>query len=174
MGQPSFDQSRPRPAQPEVHATDDEGRAAKTFDRALRDYLKNSSIEEAVRSSRFQAQRRQFERAPANMSVVYSIEGAVQWQRASAIDLSGGGLRIWSVDQHAPGVQLAVRFRLPKIRRVVQARGRIVMSFFDGKTHDYSHGVAFAHIAQSDQEAIVEFVKDRQRTGNQSDAQRAS
>ncbi len=156
------------------------------FDRALRDYLKKSSIEEAAESSHFDtrselveranaiaanahvdddaAQRRRFARAPANVSVTYSIEGAARWQRASAIDLSGGGLRIWSVEQHAPGVQLAVRFRVPKIRRVVQARGRIVMSFFDGKTHDYSHGVAFTHIAKSDQEAILESVRDTRRT----------
>jgi len=119
-------------------------------------------------------QRRQFERAPVNVGLSYSVEDGARWQRASTINLSGGGLRIWSVEEHAPGVQVAVRFRLPKFRRVVQANGRIVKSFFDGVSHDYSHGLAFTQIAEADREAIVEFVKSTRRTANESDFQRAS
>lgn len=48
---------------------------------------------------------------------------------------------------------------LPKTERIILARGQVVMSLFDDATKEYSHGVAFTYIAQSDQEAIVTFVQ---------------
>lgn len=112
----------------------------------------------------FGTQRRRFRRASANMAVSYLTVGETHWRRACAIDFSAGGVRICSAQEHAPGVQLTLTFRLPQTRRVVLARGRIAMSFFDGKTNEYSHGVAFTQIAHGDQEAIAAFVNDIRRT----------
>ncbi len=105
-------------------------------------------------------QRRRLERAPVNMSVVYSIVGDGRSQNVSAIDLSGSGVRISSVERLGPGTQIELQSRLPKTKRVILCRGQVIMSFFDDKTNQYSHGVAFTYVSQSDQEAIVAFVQD--------------
>lgn len=126
----------------------------------LRVLRTDDEIHSPQTKSRFGTQRRRFWRASATMAVSYLTVGETHWRRARAIDLSAGGVRIWSAQEHAPGVQLTLTFRLPQTRRVVLARGRIVMSFFDGKTNEYSHGVAFTQIAHGDQEAIAAFVND--------------
>ncbi len=105
-------------------------------------------------------QRRRFERAPVNMAVSYSIVGDGRSQNVSAIDLSGSGVRISSVERLGPGTQIELQSRLPKTKRVILCRGQVIMSFFDDKTNQYSHGVAFTYVSQSDQEAIVAFVQD--------------
>jgi len=103
-------------------------------------------------------ERRRFERAPVTVGVSYSVLGDSRWQRAYAIDLSGGGICFWSVEQLAPGAEIAPRFRLPKTQRVILAQGRVLASMFDLKTNEYSHHVAFTKISESDQQAIVECV----------------
>lgn len=53
-------------------------------------------------------QRRRLERAAANMAVAYSIVGDGHSQNASAINLSGSGVRISSVERLGPGTQEVV------------------------------------------------------------------
>ncbi len=107
--------------------------------------------------------RRQFERTSVDIAVSYSIEGAGVSETARAIDLSGGGVRISSVKQLAQGAHIVLDFHLPKTEGAIVAHGRLVMSFFDGKSKEYSHGVAFTQIAQTHQEAIVEFIRQTGR-----------
>ncbi len=104
-------------------------------------------------------QRRRLERAPINMAVSYSIVGDGRSQNVSAMNLSGSGVRISSVERLGPGTQIELQSRLPGSKRVILCRGQVIMSFFDDKTNEYSHGVAFTYIPQSDQEAIVAFVQ---------------
>lgn len=111
--------------------------------------------------NRQELQRRGFDRAPVNIALTYSIAGDGPFRNARATDLSGSGVRISSVKQLARGGgQIALEFRLPNSDRVVTAHGRLVMSFFDGKAHQYSHGIAFTQISKSDQEAIVQCVRE--------------
>ncbi len=105
-------------------------------------------------------QRRGFDRAAMNIAVIYSIGGDAQSQSALAIDLSGSGIRISTGHPLTRGAEMALEFCLPNSERAVAAQGRLVMSFFDGASHQYSHGIAFTQISKSDQEAIVACVQD--------------
>ncbi len=109
---------------------------------------------------RQELQRRAFDRAPVDIAITYLIAGDGQSRTARAIDLSGSGVRISSVIQLARGSQVTVEFPLPGTQRIVAVHGRLVMSFFDGKEHQYSHGIAFTQISKSDQDAIVQCVED--------------
>ncbi len=108
-------------------------------------------------------QRRRLERAPANMAVSYSIVGDGRTQNASAMNLSGSGVRISSEERLGPGTQIEVQSRLPKTERVILARGQVMMSLFDYTTNEYSHGVAFTYIAQS---GVAPMKQDTQRVMN--------
>jgi len=104
--------------------------------------------------------RRRFGRVPVDLPIVYSITGTNMWQDARIVDLSGGGARISTAADLMRGCQLILGFNLPVSRHRIVVSGRAVMSFFDGEAKEYSHRVAFTHLAESDQEAIVAFVRD--------------
>lgn len=121
---------------------------------ALQNYFDHHAIGE-------RPQRRRLERAPVNMPVSYSVVGDGRSRNVSALNLSGSGVRISSVERLGPGTQIEVQSRLPNTERVILARGQVLRSLFDDTTKEYSHGVAFTvYIAQSDQEAIVTFVQE--------------
>ncbi len=107
-------------------------------------------------------QRRQFDRARVDLPVSYWVVGKDDVQEARIVDLSGGGVRISASADHPQGTQLELQFRLPKIQGEVVARGRIIMSFFEGTEGRYSHGVAFTQIAPADQDVIVQYIHDVQ------------
>lgn len=112
------------------------------------------------------SERRRLERAPVNMAVSYSIVGDGRSQNVSAMNLSGSGIRISSVERLGPGTQIELQSRLPQGKRVILCRGQVIMSFFDDKTNEYSHGVVFTYIPQGDQEAIVAFVQETLRAAD--------
>lgn len=103
---------------------------------------------------------RQFERAKVNLVASYSVtDGDSIWEGHNRIlDLSAGGARISSAAYYFQGSQIQLRFTLPSDQREVFVHAWIVMSFFDGSTQQYAHGVAFTHISQADQEAILRYV----------------
>ncbi|MDQ6826136.1 MAG: PilZ domain-containing protein, partial [Candidatus Eremiobacteraeota bacterium] len=108
------------------------------------------------------AQRRQFDRARVNLPVSYSLVGKGGSAQARVVDLSGGGARIATAADLAAGTQLELTFRLRETDAQLVARGRIIMSFFEGSEQRYLHGVAFTQIAPADQEAIVQYIHEVQ------------
>lgn len=117
---------------------------------------------EATEPQRSPLQRR-FPRVRVDIPIVYSMVGDNVWQNARITDLSGGGLRISAAADLVPGAQITLGFNLPQGEQKVLTAGRIVMSFFDGPTQQYSHGVAYTRMSHADQEAIVKHVNDALR-----------
>ncbi|MDQ6826812.1 MAG: PilZ domain-containing protein [Candidatus Eremiobacteraeota bacterium] len=103
-------------------------------------------------------QRRQFERSQADLPVTYAITGIDGSHDGRLMSLSGGGVRISGAEDLVQGSEINLRFCLPGNQREICTYGRIVMSFYEGATRRYSHGVAFTRIARSDQDAIVNHV----------------
>ncbi len=98
--------------------------------------------------------RRRFARTRVDFPVLYSIVGQEGLHDARAVDLSAAGVRITDTTELEHGTNIALQFCLPKSRREIAAVARIVLSFFDGASKRYGHGVAFTQIAQDDQTAI--------------------
>lgn len=61
------------------------------------------------------------------------------------------------------GTPLELRFRLPHGKTEIVAHGYVVLSFFEGSSNHYHHGVAFTRIGAGDREAIVHHIHDIQR-----------
>ncbi len=105
---------------------------------------------------------RQFERAKVDLVASYSVteRDCISEGETRIVDLSAGGARISGAADYFQGSQITLQFILPSDQREVFVHARIVMSRFDGSTLQYSHGIAFTHISQADQEAIVRHVDD--------------
>lgn len=109
------------------------------------------------------AQQRQFYRAAVDFAVrvlVAEEEAAVP---ARAHDLSGAGIRISMERELDRGTPLELRFHLPHGKTEIVAHGTVVLSFFEGSSNHYHHGVAFTRIGAADREAIVHYIHDVQR-----------
>ncbi|MDP9017756.1 MAG: PilZ domain-containing protein [Candidatus Eremiobacteraeota bacterium] len=108
-------------------------------------------------------QQRQFYRAEVDFSVTLRVAGEDSSESARAHDLSGGGMRV-SMERHLDrGQPVELRFHLPGGTSEVGVRGLVVLSFYEGSTAHYHHGVAFTSIGQADREAIVHYIHDVQR-----------
>lgn len=107
------------------------------------------------------AQQRQFFRAHVDFPVTTIIEGETVSARAH--DLSGAGIRISTERMLDNGRAVEMRFHLPSGKSELRAHGVVVLSFFEGSTQRYHHGIAFTHIGAADREAIVHHVHDVQR-----------
>lgn len=81
----------------------------------------------------------------------------------SAVDLSGGGLRVITKNDLSAGQSVTLRFTLPESGHEMMVRGRVVLSFFDAGKQQFAHGVAFTQIAAADQSAIVEYIHELQQ-----------
>jgi len=101
---------------------------------------------------------RRFVRAPLAATVTYAASDMPQKTCRSA-DIGGGGIRLAIPGELDPGTTLMMRFRLPDAEREIIARGKIVMSFFDGATALQMHGIAFTQIDPADQAAIIRYVE---------------
>ena len=80
----------------------------------------------------------------------------------SAVDLSGGGMRVITKNDLAAGQNVTLRFALPEAGSEMMVRGRVVLSFFDAGKQQFAHGVAFTQIAAADQGALVEYIQRMQ------------
>lgn len=107
------------------------------------------------------AQQRQFYRAPVDFPVNAIIE--VETESARAHDLSGAGIRISMERMLDRGQALELRFHLSGGTSELRAHGIVVLSFFEGSTQLYHHGIAFTRIGAGDREAIVHYIHDVQR-----------
>lgn len=109
------------------------------------------------------AQQRQFYRAPVAFPVRVRIGEDDADTISDAHDLSGAGIRI-SMDRELDrGTPLEMRFHLPKATSEVVVHGYVVLSFFEGSSNRYHHGIAFSRIGAADRDAIVHHIHDVQR-----------
>lgn len=81
----------------------------------------------------------------------------------SAVDLSGGGLRVITKNDLSAGQNVTLRFTIPDSGHEMMVRARVVLSFFDAGKQQFAHGVAFTQIAAADQSAIVEYIHELQQ-----------
>ena len=82
----------------------------------------------------------------------------------SAVDLSGGGLRVMTKRDLNAGQSVTLRFTLPESEHEMMVRGRVVLSFFDAGKQEFAHGIAFTQIAAVDQSAIAGCIQELQKT----------
>ncbi len=108
-------------------------------------------------------QQRRFFRAAVEFPVAVTVSGNDAAMEGSAVDLSGGGMRIITKNDLSAGQNITLRFSLPEGEREMMVRGRVVLSFFDASRQQYAHGVAFTQIAAPDQSELVEFIHELQQ-----------
>ena len=108
-------------------------------------------------------QQRRFFRAAVDFPVAVTVSGNGEPIEGSAVDLSGGGMRVITKSDLSAGQNITLRFSLPEGEREMMVRGRVVLSFFDASRQQYAHGVAFTQIAAPDQSEIVEFIHELQQ-----------
>jgi c-di-GMP-binding flagellar brake protein YcgR len=108
-------------------------------------------------------QQRRFFRAAVDFPVTVIVPGGELVMYGSAVDLSGGGVRVVTKNDLSAGQNVTLRFTLPESGREMMVRGRVVLSFFDAGKQQFAHGVAFTQIAASDQSAIVEYIHELQQ-----------
>jgi len=108
-------------------------------------------------------QQRRFFRAAVDFPVGVTASGSDAAIEGSAVDLSGGGMRVITKSDLSAGQNITLRFSLPDGEREMMVRGRVVLSFFDASRQQFAHGVAFTQIAAPDQSEIVEFIHELQQ-----------
>lgn len=108
-------------------------------------------------------QQRRFFRASVDFPVTVIVPGAELVMYGSAVDLSGGGLRVIAKNDLSAGQNVTLRFTLPDSGNEMMVRGRVVLSFFDAGKQQFAHGIAFTQIAAADQSAIVEYIHELQQ-----------
>ena len=107
--------------------------------------------------------QRKFFRTAADFPVTVIVPGGELVMYGSAVDLSGGGMRVIAKNDLSPGQSITLRFALPESGQEMMVRGRVVLSFFDAAKQQFAHGVAFTQIAASDQGAIVAYIQEMQQ-----------
>lgn len=111
-----------------------------------------SSSDESMR-------RRRFARAGVDFPVTVIVPGHELVLSGSAVDLSGGGIRVATTSDLAAGQLVMLRLRLTDTSDEMLLRGHIVLSFYDAASGRFAHGIAFTSYVQRDQDAIVAFVE---------------
>jgi hypothetical protein len=105
-----------------------------------------------------QAPERKHLRVNADFPTTVILPGYELVLGGTALDLSGGGMRVATTTDLPPGQTIVLRFTLPGQERELIVRGRIVLSFFDAGWRHYAHGVAFTQYSSQDQASIDSFI----------------
>jgi c-di-GMP-binding flagellar brake protein YcgR len=108
-------------------------------------------------------QQRRFFRATVDFPVTVIVPGGELVMYGSAVDLSGGGVRVITHNDLNAGQNVTLRFTLPESGHEMMVRGRVVLSFYDAGKQKFAHGIAFTQIAAADQSAIVEYIHELQQ-----------
>lgn len=107
-----------------------------------------------------QAPERKHLRVNADFPATVILPGHELVLAGTALDLSGGGMRVATATDLPPGQAIVLRFTLPGQDRELLVRGRIVLSFFDAGWRHYAHGIAFTQYSTQDQAAIERFIEE--------------
>lgn len=108
-------------------------------------------------------QQRRFFRAGVEFPITVIVPGGELVMYGSAVDLSGGGVRVITKTDLSAGQNVTLRFTLPESGHEMMVRGRVVLSFYDAGKQQFAHGIAFTQIAAVDQTAIVEYIHELQQ-----------
>jgi c-di-GMP-binding flagellar brake protein YcgR len=102
--------------------------------------------------------RRKYVRVAVEMTVQYARDGESEQKTGFSSDVGGGGIRL-ATDEDLPlGAVLMLHFPLPHVDRMMVAKGRIVLSFYNAEDKRFLHGIAFTQIDPRDQEEIIRYV----------------
>jgi hypothetical protein len=108
--------------------------------------------------------RRQFERLIVDLPGTYSLAEHEDAHASRLINLSAGGVCLMADEDLAAGTVVRIHFALGG--QEIPAAGRVAMSFRDGKTHRFGHGIAFTAFENPrDQEYIARYVADALHKG---------
>jgi c-di-GMP-binding flagellar brake protein YcgR len=104
-------------------------------------------------------QRRQYVRTVVSLPATVTVEGDGGGRvDGGIVDLGEGGMRLVS-DKHMPArSSVKLVFSLPDGGPQIQARGRVVLSYYSAPERKYHHGIAFTSIDKDDRAAIAHFV----------------
>ena len=102
--------------------------------------------------------RRQYVRVEVSLPVEFSLEGEGASHDGAVFDLGAGGMRLVASYDLPPRSTVNLKFRLPAADRGIMARGRVVLSFFQGNEQKFHHGIAFTSLDPKDRSLIAEFV----------------
>jgi c-di-GMP-binding flagellar brake protein YcgR len=102
---------------------------------------------------------RRFSRANVSLPVQYTLSDSSERHDGLIINLGGGGLRVSTELDLARGQLVTLHFNLPNVANLINARAKVVLSFFEGSTSKYAHGLAFSQISNEDQNHIVAYVE---------------
>lgn len=111
-------------------------------------------------------QRRRNVRAAATMDVYYSLDAqAIKpvFQKTTALDISGGGLRISTSEPVKVGTTMHLRFSLPGVKAPAEfsTRCRVMRCEpveVNGNKRIYHLGLDFLDITRTEQDKIVQYV----------------
>lgn len=109
-------------------------------------------------------QLREFVRVPVMMDVDYAVDAGEgerpSYKKCTALDISGGGMRLLTKKEIPAGTGLFLRFVLPLKTgpETMELKGKVVRSWSDPETKNYQCGVQFLGISRRQQDLIVRFV----------------
>lgn len=109
-------------------------------------------------------QLREFVRVPVMLDVEYAEdtgEGArPSYKKCTALDISGGGVRLLTKKEMPAGTRLFLRFTLPLKTgpEEMELKGKVVRSWSDPETRNHQCGVQFVGISRRQQDLIVRYV----------------
>ena len=133
-------------------------------------------------------QKRQAYRASIEFPVLYNVDGRPGTRSANANDLSVGGLRLLGDEDFTKETVIDFRITLPndvvggvylekevsersafgmRTRRVkvpptpfesMELSGKIVIAFYNLRTHRFAHGVRFLHLSKNIEDELQRFI----------------
>ena len=109
-------------------------------------------------SSESDKTQRRFFRVSVDFSVTLIVPGHELVLPATALDLSGGGMRVATRSDLPSGQPIVLRFTLPGNDSEKLVHGLVVLSFYDASKKQFAHGVAFTQFSRADQAEISAYV----------------
>lgn len=115
-------------------------------------------------SDKYKLQRRNYYRLNTMVPVTltYFENGAMVSKKMDTIDISGGGIRIATVNKMNVGMEVGVTAEIQGIEDY-EIIGRVVRSMLSEKGDLYETGIEFTNIHQRIRQAIIEYIFTRQR-----------
>ncbi len=103
-------------------------------------------------------EKREYVRTAVALAAEYGLVSDATKSCGEIVNLGGGGVRLASAEDIPVGSIVELRFALQPNEPAMLARGKVVLSFFEGANSRFAHGIAFTQIAPDDQQKIIAFV----------------
>ena len=112
--------------------------------------------------------KRRYPRLPLNTEIVYRVldQAEAELYTTGSKDISSGGLCIIVIEKLEPGAVLNLRFSLPELNKIVNAKGKVIwvkeLRIGKKKAGDfYEAGIEFMEIDQEERERIKDYVSSK-------------